>query len=33
MPTRISRGAIQQRMPSDSKTAHTASAVVLSFDE
>ena len=33
LPGIISRGATQQRMPCDSNFAHTASAIVLSFDE
>jgi hypothetical protein len=33
IPGITSRGAIQQRMPSDSSVAHTASAIVLSFTE
>jgi hypothetical protein len=28
-----SRGAIQQRIPSDSSVPHTASAVILSIEE
>jgi len=33
MPGNTSRGAIQQRIPSASRVAHTASAVVLFFAE
>ena len=32
-PGRMSRGAIQQRTPADSRMAQAASAVSLSFDE